>query len=153
FGITAEYRGFGFSTTFRYLFGGQMYNQTLVDRVENIEIKNNVDKRVLSGRWQTPGQNAMFKRLGTFQYEGDPLARQEMTRATSRFVQNRNELTWGTATVYYDIPKFVTDSWKIQRMRFSVYMNDILTISSIDIERGLNYPFARTVSCALSITF
>ncbi len=153
FGITAEYKGFGFSTTFRYLFGGQMYNQTLVDRVENIDINFNVDKRVLAGRWQTPGQNAMFKRLGTFQYEGDPLARQEMTRATSRFVQDRNELTWGTATVYYDLPKFITDNWKIQRMRFSLYMNDILTISSIDIERGLYYPFARTVSCALSITF
>jgi hypothetical protein len=32
-------------------------------------------------------------------------------------------------------------------------MNDILTLSSIEIERGLTYPFARTVSCSLSITF
>jgi len=153
FGITAEYKGFGFSTTFRYQVGGQMYNQTLVDRVENININENVDKRVLSGRWQKPGQLASFKRLGTFQYEGDPLARQEMTRATSRFVQNINDLTWGTASLYYDFPKSMIDSWNIQRMRFSLYMNDILTISSIETERGLYYPFARTVSCSLSITF
>jgi hypothetical protein len=38
-------------------------------------------------------------------------------------------------------------------MRFSVYMNDILTISSIEAERGLNYPFARTISCSLTLTF
>ncbi len=153
FGFTAEHKGFGFSTTFRYLTGGQMYNQTLVDRVENIDINYNVDKRVLSGRWQYPGQHAMFKRLGTFQYEGDPLARQEMTRATSRFVQNRNELTWGTASFYYDVPRSTVSRWSLERVRFSVYMNDILTLSSIQIERGLTYPFARTVSCALSITF
>ncbi|OFY42932.1 MAG: SusC/RagA family TonB-linked outer membrane protein [Bacteroidetes bacterium GWF2_40_14] len=153
FGFTAEYKGFGFSTTFRYKVGGQIYNQTLVDRVENIDINNNVDKRVLTGRWQYPGQLAMYKRLGTFQYEGDPLARQEMTRATSRFVQDLNELTWGTASVYYDFPRSVIENWRIQRMRFSLYMNDVVTISSVQAERGLNYPFARTVSCSLSITF
>jgi len=130
-----------------------MYNQTLVDRVENINITNNVDRRVLTGRWQTPGQLAMYKRLGTFTYEGDDLTRQEMTRATSRFVQKDNELTWGTASLYYDFPKSIIDNWSIQRMRFSLYMNDILTLSSIEIERGLSYPFARTVSCSLSITF
>jgi TonB-linked SusC/RagA family outer membrane protein len=153
FGFTTEYKGFGFSTTFRYSVGGQAYNQTLVDRVENINIYDNVDKRVLSGRWQTPGQNASYKRLGMFQYEGDPLARQEMTRPTSRFVQDLNELTWGTASLYYDFPKSMIDNWRVQRMRFSLYMNDILKISSIETERGLNYPFARTVSCSLSITF
>ncbi len=153
FGITAEYKGFGFSTTFRYLAGGQMYNQTLVDRVENIDIDFNVDRRVFLVIWQYPGQNSSFNRLGTFQYEGDPLARQEMTRATSRFVQNRNELTWGAASLYYEFPKLITDKLKIDRMRFSFYMNDILVISSIETERGLSYPFARTASCALSITF
>lgn len=153
FGFTAEYKGFGFSSTFRFLYGGQMYNQTLVDRVENIDIDYNVDKRVLLGRWQEPGQVVPFKRLGTFQYEGDPMAYQAKTQATSRFVQDRNELTWGSATLYYDLPKRVVNNWSMERMRFSVYMNDILTLSSIKIERGLYYPFARTVSCSLSITF
>lgn len=153
FGITAEYKGFGFSTTFRYLFGGQMYNQTLVDRVENIDIVNNVDKRVLEGRWQYPGQHAKYKRLGSFQYEGDAVAYQEKTRATSRFVQDRNELTWGTASLYYDLPRTIIDRWSLKRVRFSLYMNEIVTLSSIEIERGLTYPFARTVSCSLSITF
>ena len=153
FGFTAEYKGFGFSSTFRYLYGGQMYNQTLVDRVENIEIDYNVDRRVLLGRWQTPGQIAPFKRLGTFRYTDDATMRQAKTQPTTRFVQDRNELTWGTATLYYDIPSRIVNNWNMERVRFSVYMNDILTLSSIEIERGLTYPFARTVSCSLSITF
>lgn len=153
FGFTAEYKGFGFSSTFRYLYGGQLYNETLVDRVENIKIDYNVDRRVLLGRWQTPGQIAPFKRLGTFTYTDDPTMRQAKTQPTTRFVQDRNELTWGTATLYYDIPSRIVNNWNMERVRLSVYMNDILTLSSIEIERGLTYPFARTVSCSLSITF
>ncbi|MFA5713470.1 MAG: TonB-dependent receptor [Bacteroidales bacterium] len=153
FGATAEYKGFGFSTTFRYQFGGQMYNQTLVDRVENIDINFNVDRRVLLGRWTTPGQIAPFKRLGTYQTADDPMAYQEMTRATDRFVQDRNELIWGSATLYWELPHRVVQSWKLERVRFSLYMNDIFTLSSIKVERGLEYPFARTLSCSLSITF
>lgn len=153
FGFTTEYKGFGFSSTFRYLAGGEMYNQTLVNRVENIEISYNVDRRVLLGRWQTPGQIAPFKRLGTFNTPDDPMARQEMTRATSRFVQKRNELTWGSASLYYDFPKRAIEKYNLSRVRFSLYMNDLFTLSSIEVERGLEYPFARTLSCSLSITF
>lgn len=153
FGFTTEYKGFGFSSTFRYLYGGQLYNQTLVDRVENIDIDFNVDRRVLLGRWQTPGQLAPFKRLGTYQNVGDPSERQAKTQPTSRFVQDLNELTWGSATVYYDFPVDLVNKWSMERLRFSVYMNDILTLSSIEIERGLSYPFARTLSCSVTATF
>jgi len=150
FGLTAEYKGFGFSTTFRYLAGGQMYNQTLVDRVENIDYIHNVDRRVLLGRWQYPGQHTMFRKIGEVD---NPTSQLEKTRPTSRFVQERNELTWGSATLYYEFPQKFIKKMGVERTRFSVYMNDILTLSSIEIERGLYYPFARTVSCSLSITF
>lgn len=40
FGFTAEYKGFGISTTFRFLNGGQYYNQALINRVENVDIWN-----------------------------------------------------------------------------------------------------------------
>lgn len=153
FGFNAEYKGFGFSSTFRYLFGGQMYNSTLVDRVENINVAYNVDKRVLLGRWTAVGQNARFKRLGTFTTADDNTSRQELTRATSRFVQDRNELTLGSASIYYDLPKQFTNRLKVQRMKFSLYMNEIFTLSSIEAERGLSYPFARTISGSLSVTF
>ncbi len=154
FGFTAEHKGFGISAVCTYLVGGQLYNSTLVERVENIDVSYNVDKRVLSGRWQTPGQNASYKRLGTFTYgSGDDVRHQEMTRATSRFVQDRNDLTLSSATLYYEFPKSITDKWRVERMKLSFYMNDIFTLSTIQIERGLDYPFARTLSCKLSIIF
>lgn len=143
FGFTAEWKGIGLSTTFTYLGGCQYYNSTLVDRVENVDMAYNVDRRVLTGRWQTPGQITPYKKFdsGT------------TTRATTRFVQDRNELTWSSLTVYYDFPrKFIRPAY-MQHLRLSFYINDITTISSIDIERGLTYPFARNMSFKLTATF
>ncbi len=37
-----------------YKFGGYMFNQTLVDRVENADPRYNVDRRALEQRWQKP---------------------------------------------------------------------------------------------------
>lgn len=113
----------------------------------------NVDRRVFLGRWKEPGQNAQFKRLSTFQYEGNPVAYNEKTRATSRFLQDQNELTWGSVSAYYDFKYSVVKKLGMERLRLTFYMNDIYTFSSIKIERGLDYPFARTMSFALSATF
>lgn len=41
----------------------------------------------------------------------------------------------------------------LERLKLSFYMNDICKFSSIKVERGLDYPFARTMSFALSATF
>lgn len=153
FGFSAEYKGFGLNSNFRFTRGGQKYNQTLVDRVENIDIQYNVDRRVLLGRWQTPGQNAQFKRLGTFQYQDDPVAYNEVTRATTRFVQTENLITWGSLSVYYDFQNNFLERTGLKRLKLSFIMNDVLTISSIKAERGLYYPFARVMSFGVTGTF
>ncbi|MGN5953319.1 SusC/RagA family TonB-linked outer membrane protein [Sphingobacterium lactis] len=157
FGVQAEYQGIGLSVTARYLGGGQMYNQTLVDRVENVDMVYNVDKRVLTGRWLEPGQNALYKRLGEYSIDngdGTSSPAQELTRATTRFVQDRKELDIAAINLYYD---FYKQSWlkkaKLQRLRASFNMNDAVKFSSIEIERGLTYPFSRTVSFSLNATF
>ncbi len=156
FGFNAEVHNFGLGVTGRYLAGGQLYNQTLVDRVENIDMNFNVDKRVLDGRWLAPGQHVQFKRLGEYSrpIEGsnssEPM--EEKTRATTRFVQDRNEVTIGAINVYYDFTDLISN-WKIQRLRASFNMNEVATFSSIRLERGLQYPFARTLSFSISATF
>ena len=61
-GITGEYKGIGISITGRYLGGGQMYNSTLVNMVENADISQNFDRRVLTERWNHVGHHAFFKR-------------------------------------------------------------------------------------------
>lgn len=157
FGIQAEYQGVGISVTARYLGGGQLYNKTLVDRVENVDMVYNVDRRVLTGRWLQPGQDALYKRLGQYSVpleNGSSTPAQEMTRATTRFVQDRRELDIAAINVYYD---FYQQGWltkaKLQRLRAAFNMNEIGKFSSIEIERGLSYPFARTMSFSLTATF
>lgn len=41
----------------------------------------------------------------------------------------------------------------LQRMKATFYMNDIATISSVKTERGTSYPFARSFSFSLQVTF
>lgn len=156
FGISGEYNGFGLNITGRYLGGNQLYNQTLVDRVENVDMAFNVDKRVITGRWLHPGQQALFKRLGSYTYKddkGQTVNTTEKTRVTTRFVQDRNELSIGAISAYYQFRDVLVKKLKMQRLRLGFNMNEIATFSSIQIERGTAYPFARTLSFSLSATF
>ncbi len=141
-GFTAEYKGIGLSATFSYLAGCQMYNSTLVSRVENADITYNVDRRLLIGRWTTPGQVTPYKKFNS----------ETTTRATTRFVQDRRELSISSISAYYEFPGSVYRKLNMQRLRLSFYLNDVATFSSIKIERGLNYPFARNMSFSLTAT-
>lgn len=40
-----------------------MYNYTLLDKVENANLRMNVDRRVLTDRWKEVGDKAFFKKL------------------------------------------------------------------------------------------
>ena len=130
-----------------------MYNYTLVERVENIDINYNVDRRVLLGRWQKPGDITQFKRLTSTYNDENGKTQNEVTRATTRFVQDRSELSFSSLSVYYEMPKKLIQPLKMERMRLQFYMNDIAQWSSIKIERGLSYPFARNMSFSLTATF
>ena len=145
FGLNGEYKGIGLSCSFSYKLGGDYYNQTLVDRVENVDIADNVDRRVLKDTWQGVGDVATFKRI---------TSSPSTTYATTRFVERNNELQFASFTCYYD---FKYQSWleklKLERLKLSFYMSDIFRISTVKTERGLDYPYARTFSFSLSATF
>jgi hypothetical protein len=153
FGFTGEYKGVGVSAVFSFLTDCEMYNYTLVERVENIDINYNVDRRVLLGRWQKPGDITQFKRLTSTYNDENGKTQNEVTRATTRFVQDRSELSFSSLSVYYEMPKKLIQPLKMERMRLQFYMNDIAQWSSIKIERGLSYPFARNMSFSLTATF
>jgi len=159
FSINGEYNGWGINVSCSYFGGGQYYNQTLVDKVENVDMNYNVDKRVLSGRWLYPGQIAQFKRLGKLSVDTDGDGQvetvNEKTRATSRFVQDYNELDISSINVYYDFSNEFLNKLNIglERLKLAVNMNDVARISTVKAERGTTYPFARTVSCSLTATF
>ncbi len=144
FGFNSEIRGFGFGATFNYRLGGQIYNSTLVNKVENASPYYNVDRRVFTDRWQNPGDIALYKAITDKSY----------TRPTSRFVQDYNTLTLSSVNVYYDFRhcQFLKNSF-LERLKVSAYMNDLFVVSSVKTERGTTYPFARTLSVAVQATF
>ncbi|MDD6507682.1 MAG: SusC/RagA family TonB-linked outer membrane protein [Prevotellaceae bacterium] len=143
FGLNMDYRGIFCNLSFYYQFGGQVYNQTLVDRVENADVRLNVDKRIYNAVWKQPGD------VVDFAYKA-----YKTTKPSSRFVQDLNELQFSTLNVGYDF-KHCTfiKRWGLQQLKASFYMNDIFRASTVEIERGLTYPFARTYSLSLQATF
>ena len=146
FGLSGEYKGAGLSCSFSYRTGGDYYNQTLVNRVENVDIAYNVDRRVLSDSWNKVGDIAKYKKIN------DTPSR---TYPTTRFIEKNNELQLASFSCYYDF-KYLTDflqKIKVERLKASFYMNDLFRISTVKTERGLDYPYARSFSFSLSATF
>ena len=143
FGINGEIKGWGWNITMNYRWGGQIYNQTLVDKVENAPLQFNVDRRVLTDRWQKPGDVSLYKAVTD----------QSVTYPTSRFVQDYNLFTMASVTLYYDFRNcaFVKNSL-LERLKVSAYTNDLFVVSSVKTERGTNYPFARTFSLSAQVT-
>ena len=145
FGFNGEYRGIGLNLLFSYQVGGDYYNQTLVDRVENVNIANNVDRRVFSDTWNEVGDVALYKHISS-----TPTT----TYASTRFVQRNNMLELTTVSAYYD---FKYQSWlqkaKLERLRLTFYVNDVFHLSTVRAERGVTYPYAHTFAFSLAATF
>ena len=140
------WKGLTFNAGFYYYWGGKTYNSTLVDRVEvttDYLTTSNVDRRVYEDRWQKPGDHVFYKAFSN-----------KETRATSRFVMKDNELYVSTINVGYD---FYDAKWlkkcALQRLKFSFYMNELVRLSSVKVERGTSYPFARNFSFSIQATF
>lgn len=146
-GSSFSYKGFSANVALRYRIGGQIFMQTLYEKVEKIPFQSlglNQDKRALYDRWQKPGDNAKFK--GITDDTADPMS--------SRFVEDNNILAGESISVGYENS---TAGW-LKRIRASsvtcrAYMNDIFRLSTVKNERGIDYPFARSVSLSVGVRF
>lgn len=142
FGLNLRWKNLTLFSTFMYEFGGQRYNSTLVSKVENAHISSqNVDRRVLSGRWQKVGDLVPFAKLQT-----GVIA---TTRPTSRFIQDYNILTFNSLTIGYDINSEWLKKYRLGMLRLELSGNDLMRASTVRAERGLDYPYSR--SFALSV--
>lgn len=142
-----SYKGFQFGVNLRYSLGGDLFNDALYNKVENIDINSlylNQDKRALYNRWQNVGDQA--------QYKGISLT--DRTPMSSRFVQRNNFIAGESFNVGYWIndTRF-TKKLGIKSIRFNVYMNDIFRLATVKAERGIDYPFANTISSSLNVSF
>ena len=75
------------------------------------------------------------------------------TRPTSRFVQKYNNLSFSSLTVGYNFDRRLISRMKMSMLRLEAGVNDIFNVSSVKRERGLSYPFARSVNFSVQVGF
>ena len=140
------WKGLTFNLSFGFHWGGKVYNQTIVERVEvgrTTLMGQNVDARALYERWMKPGDVVAFKGYD----ESD-------TRATSRFVMKDNVLEVNSVSLQW---KWDTDWVKknlgATSVTFGVNMSDLWYWSTVKQERGTSYPFARNIQGSIKFLF
>ena len=139
-----RWKGLSFNAIFSYRYGGQMYNYTLVDKVENIIPYENADSRAYYNRWKTPGEHALYKSVRDF----------SETKASSRFVMDENTLECRSLSLGYEWQaEWLKRNLNISYLSLTGFMEDVFRISTIKQERGLSYPFARKFSLSLLVRF
>ena len=142
-----NWKEFSCTLGFTYKYGGVVYNQTLVDKIENQNVAYNLDRRAGQGRWEKPGDVTSY--VG-FSPTG------ANTPASTRFIMDDNEIRFATLNLGY---RFTGDKFKFLRhanidvLALNFTTNDIARISPIRMERGLDYPFARSYTLSMSIMF
>ena len=145
-GFNVAYKAWSLFAAFQYEWGGQEYNQTLVDRVENARIQyQNVDLRVLTDRWKQPGDIAQFK---------DIKNADNVTMPTSRFVQDKAYLRLSALTLSYDFNReWIKKHLGMNMLRLEASTRDFINWNSIRQERGLSYPKSWTVDFSIKAQF
>lgn len=139
-----RWKGLSFNAIFSYRYGGQMYNYTLADKVENIIPYENADSRACYDRWKTPGEHALYKSVRDF----------SETKASSRFVMDENTLECRSLSLGYEWQaEWLKRNLSISYLSLTGFMEDVFRISTIKQERGLSYPFARKFSLSLLVRF
>ena len=146
FGTTLYFKGLSVGCHFRYRWGGQLFNTSLFSKVENIgteEVYNNQDKRALYDRWSENNRDAYFKGISMVQ----------KTEKSSRFVMDDNALTGESFNIGYEFPDRLIRRLHISALNVQLTMTDVFRATSVRVERGIDYPFARSVTMAVGITF
>ena len=144
FGLNVSYKGFFLNASFLFQWGGQTYNETLINRVENADITHkNVDKRVLAERWKQAGDKVPYYDIREKPY----------VRPTSRFVQDYNYLSFNGLSIGYDFPVNLISKWRLASLGLRFNANDLGRWSSVKEERGISYPYAKNYSLTLNVRF
>ncbi len=136
------YKGFTLTTGLRYQLGAMDYNLTLASRVEGADPRKNADQRVFSDRWTQPGNHASYKNI----------ADASVPMQTSRFVAVNNFLDLSSVSLAYDFKPIDLKYFSLKNMRLELLANDLYHFSTIRRERGLSYPYARSIEMTIRFT-
>lgn len=136
------YKGFTLTTGLRYQLGAMDYNLTLASRVEGADPRKNADERVFSDRWTQPGDHASYK----------DIADASVPMQTSRFVAVNDFLDLSSVSLAYDFKPIDLKYFSLKNMRLELLANDLYHFSTIRRERGLSYPYARSIEMTIRFT-
>ena len=145
-GTSLYFKGLSVGCYFRYRWGGQVFNSSLFQKVENIgtqEVYNNQDKRALYDRWSENNREAYFKGISLVQ----------KTEKSSRFVMDDNSFVGESFNIGYEFPDRIARRMRLGALNVQMTMTDVFRATSVRVERGIDYPFARTVTMSLGVTF
>lgn len=153
-GTTVQYGGLSMNINMRYMVKSQQFNSALFNKVENITssqyARQNADRRALYDRWKKAGDKAQFKAMERLDIT-QPFANTPMS---SRFIQEESNFVGESCSLTYD---FYGQAWLkkagMQGLRLTGYVNDIFRVSNIRRERGIEYPYTRSISFSLNATF
>ena len=137
------YKGFSLNANFGYSLGATVYNATLASRVEGTTPKQNADRRVLESRWKQAGDVTRYR----------DIASTESPYQTSRFIQKEYYFTLRSLSLAYETEATWVKKLHMRRARVELLANDLFYLSTVKRERGLDYPFARSVEMSLRLSF
>lgn len=139
------YKNFSLNMTMSYRLGGQIYNSSRANNVENISPYNNVDRRAYEERWINPGDVSYYLDIS------DASSRTYVH--SERYVENDNTLELDRVELAYDFSSAAIKKFGFKRLRVSVGMTDVCRISTVNYERGTTYPFSRGFTFGINPTF
>lgn len=137
------WKGFSIYALFDLRLGGWIYNTTRASKVEGSNPKYNADKRVFGDRWKQPGDIAVYK----------DIADSSTPRQTDRFAEIENTVNLGTLNISYEFQQNICKRLHLRNLRCGINFTDILRLSSVKIERGIDYLYSKGCEINLSATF
>ncbi|MFA4867976.1 MAG: SusC/RagA family TonB-linked outer membrane protein [Pedobacter sp.] len=137
------YKGFGFNFSLTYNYGAVLYNSTLVNRVEAVNPRDNVDRRAYELGWKGPGDVSQYQRITS----------SNQTKLTSRFVQKDNNIEIGSVNFSYQFNNQLIRKLGLQNLTVNATTTNAINFRTIQIERGTENPFAREYTLGLTARF
>lgn len=140
-----SFRNWSLNMSMKYRFGGEIYNTTRADNVENVDPKYNVDRRAFDERWKNVNDCPPYLDIAN--------ADKRDGIHTGRFIEKDNTLEVTRIELSYEFANDFLERIGLKRLRLSVGADDPFRFSTTKLERGTSYPFSRGYSFTISPTF
>lgn len=125
---TLSYKGFDFSMFWQYAVGHDVFNnggQFMTAGFGGGRDNQTADQL---GRWTTPGQATAIPRMYLFGL-GSAFDTENGSTSSSRHIQDASYWRLKTLTIGYTLPESLTQKFYVQRLRFYVTAQNLITIT------------------------